>query len=107
LAHSPNDPDDGGWPHKIIRNVIESKISSDMEHGFVLGKYNMRGVTSRGIFEGGHQERELAKQYQEYAELVKMRWHKTADILKSMAEKWIRDAEREDTQAKQSDIMRY
>lgn len=107
LARSPNDPEDGGWPHKTIRNVIEARISSKMEHGFVIGKYNMRGVVSRGLCEGGQQERELEKEYRKYVELATPHWPKTAAILETMAERWRREAAREDAEAIQTDITLY
>jgi len=107
LAHSPNDPDDGGWPHKTVRNVIEKRISSDMERGLLIGKRNLRGVVTKAMFEGGQQERELAKEYQKYNQLVKSRWQRTAAILQSMSDQWLRDAKREDARAEQSEITIY
>lgn len=107
LARSPNDPEDGGWPHRTIRSVIEARVSPEMERGFVIAKYNMRGIVSRGLCEGGHQERELEKEYRKYVELTTTHWPKTTSILETMAEKWRREAEQEDAEAIQTDITLY
>jgi hypothetical protein len=104
LAHAPNDPDDGAWPHRVIRSVISRFRSDDIDRGLIIERHNMRGATSRGIFDGGAQERVLAAQYRNWAETSRPNWHRMAAILENIAESWDREAKREDDQAEQSKL---
>lgn len=99
LAHAPNDPDDEGWPHKSIRDFIEKTGSDQIEKGLKFERFNMRGAYIKGIFEGGQQERELAKKYREWAQISK-RWFRTNEMLEKIAERWEAHAKEEDSQAR-------
>ncbi len=66
LASSPADAD-GIWPPKAVRELIETLGSSHLETGINIGRINNRGVTSRGVYDGGGQERDLAIRYREWA----------------------------------------
>jgi hypothetical protein len=59
FAYSPSDPD-GPWPHASVRSVIECLASDRLETGVYIGIRNKRGVTSRGILDGGDLECESA-----------------------------------------------
>jgi hypothetical protein len=52
LTHAPPD-DDGGWPHRCVRDEIERIQSVELERGLQLERYNMRGVHGKKVFEGG------------------------------------------------------
>ena len=99
LAHSPPDAD-GGWPHRCVRDEIERLQSVELERGVQLGRYNMRGVHGKAVFEGGGQERSLAEQYRQYA-AVAAAWPRTSALLTVIAKGWERDAEQEDLEAAQ------
>jgi len=100
LAHAPSDDADGAWPHRFVRNEIERAASDDLEQGIQTERFNMRGVTTRGMYDGGDQERALVEEYQGYAR-ASHRWPRTADMLERLAAGWKRDADREDLEARQ------
>jgi hypothetical protein len=99
VAHAPNDSD-GGWPHRVVRDEIERLASDDVERAIVIERYNMRGVHGRAIYEGGDQERALAEQYQRCAELDAA-WPRTSNLMRAIADGWLRDAGRADVEAAQ------
>jgi hypothetical protein len=97
LAHAPVDAD-GGWPHRAVRHEIERLRSDEIERGLRLQRYNMRGVYTKQMFEGGEQERALANEYAESAALAAA-WPRTAALLKAIAKGWQREADSEDVEA--------
>jgi hypothetical protein len=103
LARSPSDPD-GAWPHTAIREVIERLQSQVIERHVPTAVYNKRGVTTRGMFDGGDQERALAKRYEEMAKQVSPKWPRTGGILNELARSYYRDAAREDTMTDLRDL---
>jgi hypothetical protein len=58
--------DDGIWPAIPVREVIEIVRSSHLETGFVIGRPNRQGVTTRSPRDGGAQDRALVNQYREF-----------------------------------------
>lgn len=100
LAHVPPDDVDSAWPHRFVRDEIERAASDALERGIQTERFNMRGVTIRGMNDGGDQERVLVEEYRGYAR-ASYRWPRTADMLERMAAGWERDAEREDLEARQ------
>lgn len=103
LAHSPHDDLDDGWPHRFVRDQIERLCNTDVERGLQTERFNMRGVTVRGIRDGGALERKLATDYRQWAKISE-NWHRTASLLSRIAENWERDAERQDSEARQRDL---
>ena len=95
LAKSPIGTD-GVWPHEAVRMVIEGLESDSFDEGFIVGKLNLRGVTSRGFYEGGSQERKLSEQFKHDAEKLQLIYPRTAKLLRSISEYYARDARRED-----------
>ena len=77
LAYAPNDPADGAWPTTSIRGLIEELSSNQIERGISVARYNMRGVFTKGLFDGGNQERALAEQYESWS-LLTQKWPRTA-----------------------------
>lgn len=98
LAASPMD-DDGFWPHQAIRELIEDASSSDIEIGFHLGITNRRGITSRGMDEGGQQEIHLAEKYEMYARSFADEWPRTAHMLREVAQSYRLEATSHDSDA--------
>jgi hypothetical protein len=90
---------DGAWPHEAVRALLEEVASPDIERGFMIGRFNSRGTTSRGPYDGGEQERVLAREYLGYAEKVKETSYRTAEMLRKMAQRYERDAIQEDNEA--------
>ena len=98
LAHAGGD-EDGTWPKRPVRDLIESLSSSELESGCQAEVYNSRGPTSRGLLDGGAQERELVKKYDDLASQIRDGWPRTAAILSSLARGYEREARRNDEEA--------
>ncbi len=98
FAHAPVDAG-GIWPPVPVRDLIESIGSRNLENGVINGRLNSRGITTRGAYEGGGQERTLAEQYKQWSLGVQVQWPRTARILRAIAESYERDAAREDERA--------
>lgn len=99
LARSPVGTD-GVWPAEPVRELIEELGSTHLETGIHLGVVNGRGVTSRGVYDGGAQEWALAKKYREWERETAGHWRRTSRLLRQLAENYERDARREDAEAK-------
>ena len=99
LAHAPADQD-GGWPHRAVRDEIERLSSQDVERAIQIERFNMRGVHGRAVFEGGDQERDLAAQNYRNADLAAA-WPRTAALMRAIARNWDEDAKRADLEAAQ------
>ena len=104
LAHASTDSEDGGWPDRIVRNVIEKLACDDVDGGVAIERFNMRGVTGRAMFEGGGQERALARQYRHFADISRSRWPRVARLLEMIAEDWDEFGHREDVRAEQDKL---
>ncbi len=96
LAYTPNDPDDGCWPHKIVRDILEHYMSPEIEDGLYSGIYNKRGAFGRDYYEGGKQERELASQYRKWAENCDGKWTRISKVLRDIEKGYSHEAKRED-----------
>ena len=103
LARAPGDAD-GNWPHTAVRNLIERLNNDLIDQHIQMGIYNNRGVISRGLADGGAQERGLADRYGKMSEAVKLKWPRTAAILRSIANSYIRYAEHEDISSELNDL---
>lgn len=90
---------DGIWPEEPVRDLVENLSSPHIETGMVLGQLNSRGVTSRNIYEGGAQERDLANRYLVESRSIEIRWPRTAAVLREIGRTYEYDAAREDMQA--------
>jgi hypothetical protein len=100
LAHAPADEDET-WPTLPVRNLLERLANRKIEEGWQTGIYNKRGVTTRSLTEGGRQERELAEKFDRWAALVTDEWRRTARVLRSVADRYRAEAQREDEEAEQ------
>jgi hypothetical protein len=90
-----------------VRDLLEEVTSEDLEQGIYKGTFNSRGWISRALGEGGAQERELAERYHTYARLLNDRWPRTAGLMRQIAEAYVSDARREDTEAElEEDLWR-
>lgn len=95
LAKAPGDEDET-WPTLPVRELIERLGRTEVDRGFEIEVFNSRGATSRGLTDGGDQERALAARYEALAQKVSDRWPRTARILRSLANTYESDARRED-----------
>ena len=102
LAKSPTGHD-GIWPCEPVRNLLDDIGSQEIENGFIIGKLNLRGVTTRGAFEGGSQEYKLEDYYRSEAEKIRSTWPFTAKLLLSLAREFQQEGKRFDLQADEQD----
>lgn len=95
LANAPAG-EDGVWPCKPVRDVMEELQLEDMMHGAHTGLYNSRGVHWRG--EGGDQERGLAEKYRGWARALQISHpFVSSKLLMGMVRTYEREASDEDT----------
>ncbi|MFT4084643.1 MAG: helix-turn-helix domain-containing protein [Nocardioides sp.] len=98
FAYAP-EGSDGAWPTEAVRDLLETIGSHHLEAGLINGKLNSRGITTRGAYEGGAQERALADQFRQAASLTQAQWPRTARALRAIADSYASDAKREDEDA--------
>jgi hypothetical protein len=99
FAHAREDVD-GTWPTLAVREQIEKLASDKVDEGFRVETYNKRGVTSRGLTDGGKQEYELASKFEALASKISNGWPRTAAVLRSIAEGYKAQGRAEDEEAK-------
>ncbi|MDX6738153.1 hypothetical protein [Actinocorallia sp. A-T 12471] len=90
------------WPVEAVREIIDLVGSQQIDEGFIFGTLSRRGITRRDVFEGGSQERELAKQYRLWAHDISYGWPRTSRLLREIAEDYEMSAIREDSEATSS-----
>lgn len=98
LGQAPSEAD-GIWPAIAVRDLIEATRSAHLEAGVEVAVRNGRGVTVRGLTDGGAQERILVERYRAYAQGMSTRWPRTAAMLRRLAHAYEADARREDISA--------
>jgi hypothetical protein len=99
LAHAPRDAD-GVFPASAVRDALEAAPDERLGRGFAVGVHNKRGVTSRGLTEGGEQEYQLARQFYDWATAVGDTHPRTAAILRSIADSYMDEGRRNDEEAR-------
>lgn len=95
LALSPTG-EDGIWPCEAVRKVLDSIDLQHIGTGFIAGKINLRGATTRAVFSGGAQERALANEHKRQADTIMFRWPQTATLLRRIADVYRHNAQRID-----------
>jgi hypothetical protein len=83
-----------------VRDVLEQPWAADIRLGFSTEVFNMRGTTSRALFAGGEQERELAAHYRRHAEALALAHPQLSSTLESIARDFERTGYFEDVDAK-------
>ena len=87
LANAPAGAD-GAWPCEPVRDLLDAVGSQHVGQGFTTGKFNLLGMTGRGVFEGGEQERSLADGYRADAAKISSLWPFTASLLRRLADSY-------------------
>jgi hypothetical protein len=98
LAESPHGAD-GAYPYEYLREIIEELSDQEIERGFEVRVFNNRGVTTRGLTDGGKQERVQADSYRGYADTINDSYPRTAAMLRRIADSYQNQARREDISA--------
>jgi alpha/beta superfamily hydrolase len=60
--------------------LIEELEAEQIERGIGISRFNQRGAFSKGLYDGGKQERALANQYRNWAEVTR-KWPRTSPDL--------------------------
>ena len=104
LSRAPVD-EDGAWPCRPVRDVLEAVLNEDIEAGISTALFNARGIHSRG--EGGGAERTIAARYGGWAAIMEYKHPRVARMLREMEKRYLQDAEWEDTEAIVRRRLRY
>ncbi|MBN6034738.1 TIR domain-containing protein [Amycolatopsis sp. 195334CR] len=78
--------EDGAWPAEAVREVLELEDADELRVGFGIGLANNVGFSTRGVYDGGQQERQTAANYLTWADAVENDWPHTAQVLRDHAE---------------------
>lgn len=92
------------WPSPAVCDVLEHIGTDSMRDAFSSGVFNSRGMTTRDPFEGGQQERGVAKRFDDYAAVLEIKWPKLAATIRDLADGYRRDAESHDRQARLNQV---
>lgn len=87
------------WLPSAALDLLDQPESGELRERFHLGVHNARGVTSRGPYDGGEQERKLAGRYRELAVRYGTSYPRVSTLLISIAEGYEQDARRQDERA--------
>lgn len=98
LGHTPPDPD-GTWPGVVVRDLLEDVQLEHIETGLYLHVVNSRGITSRGLEDGGGQEFQLSADYRAKAEALADTAPRTAALFRRVAASYDSDARRNEDDA--------
>ncbi len=98
LSCCPADPD-GLWPCLPVRELLEDSTAENIRSGFECGVRNNRGAHSRGILDGGEQERTLADHYRGLAQPLVGSYPNTAECLIEIARGYEHEARWHDDDA--------
>lgn len=98
LGHTPPDAD-GTWPGVVVRDLLEEVQLDHIETGLYLHIVNSRGITSRGLEDGGDQELELASDYRAKAEALADGAPRVAGLFRRIAVSYESDARRNEEDA--------
>jgi excisionase family DNA binding protein len=98
LSGSPEGAD-GLWPAEPIRELIENIGNTRIDTGVHIGLMNRRGVTSRDVYDGGRQERDLESRYRTMASKASVKWPRTARILRGIADDFQQQARMNDAES--------
>lgn len=88
--------DDGTWPCKAVRVVLELEQDDNLENQLAIARLNQRGATIRGAYDGGAQERALAEKYRKGANEIRDEWPRAGRVLDQIVAWYEADARRED-----------
>ncbi|WP_440713732.1 hypothetical protein [Gordonia sp. FQ] len=98
LGHTPPDAD-GTWPGVVVRDLLEEVQLDHIETGLHLHIVNSRGVSSRGLEDGGEQELKLAADYRAKAEALADEAPRVASLFRRVAGSYESEARRNEEDA--------
>ena len=86
LLHYAKPDDDGMLLPEVVRDLLETVSSEEIELGIVVAVSNERGAQWSNPLAGGHQERQMTEQYRLQAQTLQFLWPRTAEVLKGLAQ---------------------
>ena len=87
------------WLPDVVLEFLDQPDLGGFRRSFGTGVRNARGVTTRGAFDGGAQERALAQRYRELAQAKSIAFPRVAAMLEDVAASYDREARRHDEEA--------
>jgi hypothetical protein len=90
---------DGSWPATPVRELVERLRSDHFEDGLATGRFNAHGLTTRGPYDGGGPESAVAADLRQDATRLQLRWPRTSQLLRRLADDYENLAGRLDRQA--------
>ena len=99
LSGAPAD-ESGSWPCLPVCEVMQRIYTKHVEIGFSVGVQNRRGVSTRGMNEGGSQERTLASKYREWAKQHAFDYPYVSRVLEVVAADYEHEANWHDSDVK-------
>ncbi len=87
------------WLPECVLAFLDRAENGGLREKFDLGVRNSRGVTSRGPYDGGEQERQLAGHYRDISARYENSYPRVAAMLVSIAQGYERDGRRQDERA--------
>lgn len=88
--------EDGVWPPLAVRTVLEREQDLRLEEQLAIARMNQRGITFRGVYDGGSQERKLAERYRAMADRVRNEWPRSGKLLDLIVKSYEADGRGED-----------
>lgn len=87
------------WPCEEICEIMDTLNSENIFRTFSTEIYNSRGVYSKGLYEGGKQEREISDYFSRMANAISVKFPFTGSVLRQLASHYQQYAKREDEHA--------
>ena len=87
------------WLPECILELLNQRQNGDLRSKFGIGIQNARGVTTRGVFDGGEQERQLAENYRELSVRMANSYPRVSDLLEWLTRRYEDAARKQDERA--------
>ena len=87
------------WLPECILELLDQRQNGDLLSKFGIGIQNARGITTRGVFDGGEQERQLAENYRELSARMANSYPRVSDLLDWVARMYEDAARKQDERA--------
>lgn len=87
------------WLPTAVLDLLDRSDLRDLREAFEIGIFNARGVTTRWAYDGGQQEREIAKTYRGLGLRYANSHPRVGAMLEGVAQEYERDGQRQDNQA--------
>jgi hypothetical protein len=84
------------WLPVPVADILDQPDSSKLQEGFAIGVHNSRGVTTRGPYDGGAQERQIGAKFREAADRYSLTHPRLAASIRDVAASYDRQASQND-----------